>query len=89
MTIAKVHISSICQLYKSWTHSLPTDPRIVELEANSLRSINLALSHRGLNALNQVGLQERILENVIPMRGRMIHANKKLSSQPYGVYGEV
>ena len=49
------------------------------------RSINLALSRRGLHALKEVGLQEPIQEISIPMRGRMMHANSgKLSFQPYG-----
>lgn len=37
------------------------------------RSINLALSDRGLNGLAMVGLKEKALELVIPMKGRMIH----------------
>jgi len=37
------------------------------------RSINLALSARGLRALKQAGIQDEILEECIPMRGRMIH----------------
>ncbi|MFT5997562.1 MAG: kynurenine 3-monooxygenase [Neolewinella sp.] len=37
------------------------------------RSINLALSDRGLRALAIAGLKEKVLENTIPMRGRMIH----------------
>ena len=37
------------------------------------RSINLALSTRGLRALEQLGLAEEVLEHAIPMRGRMIH----------------
>ena len=37
------------------------------------RSINLALSSRGLMALDRVGLKDEILEECIPMRGRMIH----------------
>ena len=37
------------------------------------RSINLALSARGLLALKQAGIQNEILEECIPMRGRMIH----------------
>lgn len=38
------------------------------------RSINLALSARGLKALDKVGLKEQVLAYCIPMRGRMIHA---------------
>ncbi|MBK8623984.1 MAG: NAD(P)-binding protein [Saprospiraceae bacterium] len=37
------------------------------------RSINLALSDRGLKGLEMVGLREKALELVIPMQGRMIH----------------
>ncbi|MFL6537400.1 MAG: FAD-dependent oxidoreductase [Chthoniobacterales bacterium] len=37
------------------------------------RSINLALSTRGIHALEQVGLAQQVLEHAIPMRGRMIH----------------
>ncbi|MDQ3017802.1 MAG: FAD-dependent monooxygenase [Bacteroidota bacterium] len=37
------------------------------------RSINLALSDRGLAALDLVGLREKALEISIPMIGRMIH----------------
>jgi kynurenine 3-monooxygenase len=37
------------------------------------RSINLALSARGLRALEVAGLKETVLENTIPMKGRMIH----------------
>lgn len=37
------------------------------------RSINLALSDRGLAALELIGLREKALEISIPMLGRMIH----------------
>ena len=37
------------------------------------RSINLALSNRGLRALEMVGIKDEILEDCIPMHGRMIH----------------
>lgn len=40
------------------------------------RSINLALSDRGLAALQMVGLRERALEISIPMMGRMIHTKE-------------
>ncbi|KAE8601988.1 hypothetical protein XENTR_v10013852 [Xenopus tropicalis] len=49
------------------------------------RSINLALSHRGLQALKAVGLDEKIAAMGIPMRARMIHSVKgRKSSIPYG-----
>lgn len=38
------------------------------------RSINLAISVRGLHALGEVGLANSILKMAVPMRGRMIHA---------------
>ncbi len=49
------------------------------------RSINLALSHRGIEALRGVGMADEILKMAVPMRGRMIHApDGHLSFQPYG-----
>jgi len=49
------------------------------------RSINLALSHRGIVALERMGLAEEILKTSVPMRGRMIHeTNQTLNFQPYG-----
>ncbi len=38
------------------------------------RSINLALSARGIDALRRVGLAERVLADAIPMTGRMMHS---------------
>jgi len=37
------------------------------------RSINLALSTRGIHALEQLGMADEVLRHAIPMRGRMIH----------------
>lgn len=50
------------------------DPR----EGNMVggRSINLALSTRGIHALQQIGLTDEVLKQAIPMRGRMIHPAK-------------
>jgi len=48
------------------------------------RSINLALSVRGIHALRQAGLADRVLADAIPMPGRMIHApSGALTYQPY------
>jgi len=48
------------------------------------RSINLALSARGLMALERVGLKDEILKDCIPMRGRMIHDQEgQLRFSPY------
>ena len=49
------------------------------------RSINLALSVRGIQGLREVGLAEEVLKDAIPMRGRMIHGpSGKLAFQAYG-----
>ena len=37
------------------------------------RSINLAVSTRGIYALEQLGIADEVLRHAIPMRGRMIH----------------
>lgn len=37
------------------------------------RSINLALSHRGIQGLKLAGLEQEILSNAIKMEGRLIH----------------
>ncbi len=48
------------------------------------RSINLAVSTRGIDALQRVGLSDEILKTAIPMRGRMIHGPRgDLHFQPY------
>ena len=38
------------------------------------RSINLALSNRGIAALREIGMDEFMLREAVPMHGRMIHA---------------
>jgi kynurenine 3-monooxygenase len=49
------------------------------------RSINLAISTRGLAALERVGLDKKLLEVAVPMRGRMVHGiDGGLTFQPYG-----
>lgn len=53
------------------------------------RSINLALSNRGIKALNEVGLADAIRANAIPMHGRMVHPiNGQLALHPYGKDGQ-
>ncbi|RIA98561.1 hypothetical protein C1645_685754 [Glomus cerebriforme] len=80
---------------RGWAVSLfelREDLRVQGNKKNILhRSINLALSARGLSALKNAthGLDEKVLEFAIPMKGRMIHSGEgKLKSQPYGVFGE-
>jgi kynurenine 3-monooxygenase len=58
------------------------DPRTGPAEAG--RSINLALSERGLDALRRIGLADPVLADALPMRGRMIHpVVGPLDFQPY------
>ena len=62
------------------------DPR----EGNMVggRSINLALSTRGIQALEQIGIADEVLKHAIPMRGRMIHparAGDRIIFAPYDV----
>nr|BAL55112.1 kynurenine 3-monooxygenase [uncultured Bacteroidetes bacterium] len=53
------------------------------------RSINLALSDRGIRALERAGIAESVLPLTIPMRGRMIHhEDSTLDFQPYGIAGQ-
>jgi len=53
------------------------------------RSINLAMSHRGWRALDEVGLGDEIRKIAIPMDKRAIHlADKSLNYQYYGKDGE-
>jgi kynurenine 3-monooxygenase len=51
------------------------------------RSINLALSNRGIRALHEIGLDQILKQNAIPMYGRMIH-DEQLTFQPYGTKGQ-
>src|SRR3954469_44211 len=48
------------------------DMRKIEIAAG--RSINLALSDRGIAALREVGMDEYMLAEAVPMYGRMIHS---------------
>jgi kynurenine 3-monooxygenase len=50
------------------------------------RSINLALSTRGIHALQQLGIADEVMQHAIPMRGRMIHDKSgDLHFAPYDV----
>ena len=48
------------------------DMRLEEMSAG--RSINLALSDRGIAALKEIGMDEYMLKEAVPMLGRMIHS---------------
>jgi len=53
------------------------------------RSINLALSDRGIKALEEVGIMSDIRKICIPMNGRFIHnADGHSTFQPYGKEGQ-
>src|SRR6266540_3397078 len=65
-------------------HERRADPR----EGNIVggRSINLAISTRGIHALEQIGIADEALRHAIPMRGRMIHDKSgALHFAPYDV----
>ena len=53
------------------------------------RSINLALSDRGIKALEEVGIMDEIKKIAIPMHGRYIHnIDGATAFQPYGKEGQ-
>src|SRR5678810_965417 len=53
------------------------------------RSINLALSDRGIKALEEVGIMDEIRQICIPMHGRYLHnADSSTGFQPYGKQGQ-
>src|SRR6202451_2410876 len=59
------------------------DMRRVRMSAG--RSINLALSTRGIHALSEAGLWDEMRKIILPMKGRMIHSTtSELTFQPYG-----
>jgi kynurenine 3-monooxygenase len=59
------------------------DMRRVRISAG--RSINLALSTRGIYALREAGVWAEIAKILIPMRGRMMHSvTGELTFMPYG-----
>ena len=97
-----------CAPFPPITHQFKIDLEVSELTffttdlrneettpLNFTKSINLALSERGINGLRSAGnadLLERILARTIPMHGRMIHTrtatgNTSQQSQAYDVHG--
>lgn len=53
--------------------------------ADSGRSINLALSERGMHALRIAGLMDQVEPLLIPMKGRMLHSvDGQIELLPYG-----
>ena len=63
------------------------DPRAAEAERG--RSINLALSERGLDALRRIDLVDTVMAPALPMHGRMIHGiDSSLTFQSYSAAGD-
>ncbi len=63
------------------------DMRRAEVERG--RSINLALSERGIVALREIGVLDEVMNMALPMRGRMIHdRDGNQSLQPYSTHAE-
>jgi kynurenine 3-monooxygenase len=53
------------------------------------RSINLALSNRGIKSLEELGLADQLKDAAVPMHGRMMHdVGGNLTFQPYGKQGQ-
>lgn len=64
-------------------HERRPDMRVRQVDGG--RSINLAISTRGIHALEQVGLAGEALAQAVPMRGRAIHLDSgQVAFQPYG-----
>jgi kynurenine 3-monooxygenase len=60
-------------------------PDIRRGRVNAGRSINLAISTRGIHALQEAGLWDSMRSIIVPMRGRMMHSLAgELTFQPYG-----
>ncbi len=73
--------------YKVSVYERRGDMRLEQVKAG--RSINLALSDRGIKALKEVGIADEILELAIPMHGRLIHnLDGTTAFQPYGKTGQ-
>lgn len=66
-------------------------PDLRKTDISAGRSINLALSNRGLKSLRLAGVEDKAREICIPMRGRLMHDNqgKTFESNYSGREGEV
>ncbi len=64
-------------------------PDLRKVKWDDGRTINLALSERGWNALRMIGLEDEVRQMAIPMPGRMMHdLQGQLTFQPYGMATE-
>jgi kynurenine 3-monooxygenase len=69
--------------YKTNVYERRPDMRTNQTTAG--RSINLAVSTRGIHALREAGLWDDMRRIIIPMKGRMMHsAQGEITFQPYG-----
>ena len=74
--------------YKVTIYERRKDLRKASLSAR--KSINLALSNRGLKPLEQAGVTNQVKKMIIPMKGRMMHdEDNQLTFQRYGKSGQV
>lgn len=85
-------VGSLLAIYlKEWGHQVTVfdrrkDVRTVEFSG---RSINLAMSNRGWNALGKVGIEDEIRKLSLPLDKRAMHVNgKPVYFQKYGKEGE-
>ena len=74
-------------------HSVKIYERMPDMRKQKIaagRSINLALSDRGIKALQEVGIMDEIKKIAIPMHGRLMHnpANGGTAFQGYGAEGQ-
>lgn len=75
------------QGYQVSVYEKRDDPR--KAAATEGRSINLALSLRGWEALSRAGIDKLIQQQAIPMKGRMVHSLEGTAQlQPYGKEGQ-
>ena len=62
-----------------------SDLRIANISVG--KSINLALSQRGIKALKAADVFDKIEPLLIPMKGRMVHlSNGEIEFQPYSIH---
>jgi kynurenine 3-monooxygenase len=66
-------------------HVYERRPDVRKAQISAGRSINLAISTRGIHALREAGLWDEMRGIVVPMKGRMMHSTAgEITFQPYG-----
>lgn len=83
-------------MLRAFVDDLATDIRDPSTAPVNTKSINLALSERGINSLRKTGLSDladAVLADTVPMHGRMIHVRKHgeyvREAQQYDAHGRV